>query len=246
MFCFGQLFRAIATVPRVIAMWRRNVRVKKQGTKDEESSDLADMLMVYEQRIEHWLAKTCKVPLASVTASANLNLDPQGGGLQGASIVKALFGGLGKKGRAAARARKPKYRMMQLKVRLRAIVQALVKEAENGKVPEKIMIFLSRLMQDGNYFPPRFLFAREREVLDFAPGGATRWMLPFADHDPYRAKLDARIAHNAKEDAKAKARPPHISFIPPCSLFFLHARAYSRVLSAFVPCVRVVPPGFDS
>jgi len=146
----------------------RNRRVKYQV---QETRDLEKELMAFTEYLCNHFGKVAKVPLSSLEHDASLDLDIRG-----------------------QRGEQLRQRMLQLKVRFKGLVSTLVdselppqrvliKDASGADVEGEnpVMLFLIRLLDDGNYFPASYLTEGEKAILDFSDLGGTRNMLVAAD-----------------------------------------------------------------
>lgn len=117
--------------------------------------DFEAMLNVYADGTRVWLGKTVRSPLLSILQDATLNLDlstkTSSKGL--ASKFGALLALRAKQSSSASTARVDESKFVKLKVRARAIVDALVKAIEHRDVPPSVLEFWRRLTSDGVYFP---------------------------------------------------------------------------------------------
>jgi len=75
--------------------------------------------------------------------------------------------------------RKRQKRLVQLRVRVRAVVDSLCE----SQVPPSVLNGLRAVTRDGTYFPDGFLFEYERQSLLFSAMGATRRMDEKSQHD---------------------------------------------------------------
>lgn len=112
---------------------------KKKSTKHIELCDTANALNIYFDGTRVWLAKTVKLPIASVLQDKTLNFDLIFAKQSG------LFGSKGKKASEAA--------FVKLKVRIRGIFDAIFTTAEKQEMPMAISNCLNQITTDGVYFP---------------------------------------------------------------------------------------------
>ncbi len=133
------------------------------------------MLLVYFDTTKAWLAKLARVPLLSVLQEPKADLDISRRSLLGAMYTKGLttkFGAI--LNRKSAVALEPKF--LKLKVRVKGLIDALIKSTEKKDIPGGIIDFLRRISSDGVYFPSEYFSIREKEALEFDSLGGTRNM----------------------------------------------------------------------
>lgn len=120
------------------------------------------MLNVYFEATRTWLAKMVRVPLLSILQdpSADLDLSSKTGMAVQSKGFARKFGALLARrpvddapvpGSKAAIAQDAK--LMKLRVRVKGIVDALIKAIERQEIPTGILEFWKRLSSDGVYFP---------------------------------------------------------------------------------------------
>ncbi|KDO20656.1 hypothetical protein SPRG_13409 [Saprolegnia parasitica CBS 223.65] len=135
--------------------------------------------------------------------------------------------------------------ILQLKVRIKGLVDALVKTTEKP-IPKAILQFLAKLTSDGVYFPPNYLSATERVGLEFNALGATRNMA-----------TDARFDLVVVGFVLGRVVVPYVVLQPWTSGIGGRARPHKQVeanlklvaTSLYVLCTRLVPllpePGLE-
>jgi hypothetical protein len=120
------------------------------------------MLNVYHDATRVWLGKITKIPLLSIVQDPALDIDvsTKPGLFQASKGISKWFGrnrstsatqttlGSGKTPPTADQSR-----IVKLKVRVKGIVDAIVKAIEKGDIPSGIIEFWKRLTSDGVYFP---------------------------------------------------------------------------------------------
>ena len=134
---------------------------RKKATRVQEREFLERTLLIYSASCDHWIGKLVRIPLLSLDTEDLLDLDfhPK------YSVTMFNY----------ANTR----RVLQLKVRIQSLVNAIV----SSEVPNEIMEnLLSLLVEDGNYFKKSFLFECEKHRLEFDKLGATQFMSPPIDH----------------------------------------------------------------
>ncbi|ETV69119.1 hypothetical protein, variant 2 [Aphanomyces astaci] len=167
-----QVFRSVAMVVLSVVCLQRLSLARRKTLRDEEAQVMANMIQVYVEATRSWMAKEVRVPIASVLQDPTMNFGGGGGGADK---------GLKKKYKTLLFPKKvPKntpQALVQLKVRLKGIVDAIVKTTLRPQdTPDAIAKFLRRVTTDGVYFPPDYLSAEERTALEFNSLGATRNM----------------------------------------------------------------------
>ena len=128
---------------------------RKKATRIQEREFLERTLLLYGANCDHWIGRLVRIPLLSLDTEDFLDFDfhPR------YSLSFLNY----------ANSR----RVLQLKVRIQSMVNALV----SSEVPSEIMEhLLSLLVEDGNYFKKSFLFDCERRRLEFDKLGATQFM----------------------------------------------------------------------
>ncbi|ETV97019.1 hypothetical protein H310_09854 [Aphanomyces invadans] len=168
-----QVFRSVAVAVLGLVRLQNLSLVRRRNLREEEKQVMANMIDVYVEATRSWMAKEMRVPVASVLQDPTMNF---GTGSGGAKIgVKKKFGALLFANKAAP---KPApHALVQLKVRLKGIVDAVAKTTVKPQdTPDAIATFLRRLTTDGVYFPADFLTPDERRALEFNSLGATRNM----------------------------------------------------------------------
>lgn len=157
----------------VVMFIRPHLAIRNRRVKDQmqNTRNLEKELMAITEYLCSYFGKVAKVPLSSLEHDASLDLDLRG-----------------------QRGEQLRQRMLQLKVRFKGLVSALVdselppqrvliKDASGAGVEGEnpVMLFLIRLVDDGNYFPASYLTEGEKAILDFSDLGGTRNMLVAAD-----------------------------------------------------------------
>jgi hypothetical protein len=128
-----------------------NIKKRNLATKSANREDLSRTINLYSEACDAWLGKLVKVPLISLDQDPSLDFTLT-------EMVRLL---------------PLKHRMLQLKVRVKTIVESIV-NSENP--PDHIINFLVTLVDDGNYFKSGFLYKFEKNFLEFNEMGATRNM----------------------------------------------------------------------
>jgi hypothetical protein len=152
------LFQII--VKSLIVMYIHPISVIKRrriDMRDRERIDLARTMTLYADATKAWLGKCVKAPLATLEQDISLDFEPRPYPLEDTQMFQ--------------------HRMMQLKVRIKCIMQGLT-SAEMP--PDNITDFLVTLIDEDNYFPDDYLFGYERDRMEFdSLGGAVRLILPY-------------------------------------------------------------------
>lgn len=144
---------------------------KKLSTRDEEQQDINNMMNLYFDSTRAWLSKIVRLPVISVLQEPKLDFE---------RIV------LKKKTNRASllfNSNTDKMLMIKMRVRVKGIIDAIIKSTEKKKLPQSIANFLKRMTTDGVYFPKDYLFPQEHQVLEFNRFGATIQMAKDFDSD---------------------------------------------------------------
>jgi hypothetical protein len=137
------------------------VKRRRLDMRDRERIDLAHTMTLYADATKAWLGKCVKAPLATLEQDATLDFEPRPYPLEETQMFQ--------------------HRMMQLKVRIKCIMQGLT-SAEMP--PDNITDFLITLIDEDNYFPEDYLYEYEIDRMEFnSLGGAVRLILPFRGKD---------------------------------------------------------------
>ncbi|EQC36464.1 hypothetical protein, variant [Saprolegnia diclina VS20] len=160
------IFRSAVVAVQFMLRLQRLALERQQSQQADEARVMASMLDVYSEAIRSWLAKDMRLPILSILQDPTLVLSMR----PPATSLKKKFGGLLARKQASA----PES-LLQLKVRIKGLVDALVKTTEKP-IPKAILQFLAKLTCDGAYFPPNYLSPPERTGLEFNALGATRNM----------------------------------------------------------------------
>lgn len=161
-----RLFRVVAwAVAYIVTGPLLAVYKRKEKSRERARRDFKRSLELFVETVDDWMGRATQLPLASIVQDSTIDFD---------SKESSNRAGL-----------------VQLKVRLRAVVQNL---CQLDMPPPHITTFLSSLISDGNYFPTSFLWPCESAALDFDRLGATRCMLSevdplFASKVPYKASV---------------------------------------------------------
>ncbi|DBA00701.1 TPA: hypothetical protein N0F65_001172 [Lagenidium giganteum] len=199
-----EIFRAAACAVLMITSIRRQVFQKRQSEKAKKLQDLDAMLKVYFDTTRAWLGKLVKAPILSVLHEPSLVLNVHDGNSQlGSSLsISKKMGSLFNKHSSTVAAaptaaqlaaeKEQKERRIKVKVRVKGILDLLIRAIERQEIPSGILEFLKRFSTDGVYFPASYpLFPQEVRHLDWDELGAShRMMEPFApDSEISRAEM---------------------------------------------------------
>lgn len=172
---------------------------RKKATRIQEREFLERTLLLYSASCDHWIGKLVRIPLLSLDTEDLLDFDfhPR------YSIAMMNY----------ANSR----RVLQLKVRIQSMVNALV----SSEVPSEIMEnLLSLLVEDGNYFKKSFLFECEKHRLEFDKLGATQFMSAPIDHGESIQDPNVRLVGKVYVDiSKSKLLIQNFLLIRLVSLF---------------------------
>ncbi|OQS02698.1 hypothetical protein THRCLA_04947 [Thraustotheca clavata] len=178
-----EIFRAVVLAVQFSIGIQKLYLKRQKGIKADEEKAFMNMLSVYFDATKTWLSKEIKIPILSVLQDTKLNFASE---VSDKGLKKKLNALFVRKQTATPDT------LLQLKVRLKGIVDAIVKTAEkSGSIPKPILIFLLKLVSDGVYFPPQYLSSEECSGLEFNVLGATRNMnLPFSDREDYYTRFN--------------------------------------------------------
>jgi hypothetical protein len=147
------LFRGIALAVYVFyAKPMVQVLVKKREKRSAEEENFSKTLLLFRDACNSWMAKLNRLPIQSIQQDMTLDFNPH----------------------QHDKAESFRKRMIQLKVRVKAVVTNIV---QAGLPPPHVAKFLGVLIEDGHYFKKDFFFDSEKRKLDFNSLGATRAML---------------------------------------------------------------------
>lgn len=121
---------------------------------DPSRQDFEAMLSEYFEVTRGWLARVVRAPLLSVLQDVSLDIDLGGDGIfdNSKGPLKLLSAIVGRKlplDESAADAD----RLLKLKVRVKAIVDLIVRAVYKHEIPVGLLEFWRRLVSDGVYFP---------------------------------------------------------------------------------------------
>lgn len=187
------LFRSIVWFLIGVSRMKRDMLRKKEGLLADEIADTEKGVLWFTDKTKSWLAQVLSLLLVDVVTKHDQVLDPKslGMGLAG----KLAFGGglinkIMKKDSAEGSRSGPTKKddtssklealALRLKVRLRGILELIIRSLEEDKPPLPVTnaTFYLKIATDGCVFPKPFLFPNEESALDFSPLKHTRWMLP--------------------------------------------------------------------
>lgn len=153
----------------IIALYIRpklNIKKRNLVSKTANREDLSRTINLYSDACDAWLGKLIKVPLLSLDQDPSLDF----------TLIEMV------------RLQPLKHRMLQLKVRVKTIVESIV---NSEKPHDHIINFLVKLVDDGNYFKSGFLYNFEKKIFEFNEMGATRnmcYIIPNNDNNKDKEK----------------------------------------------------------
>ena len=159
------LLRSIAHVRVFIARTQRLAEEKRKARFEKDQADMQELLEWFLDKSQAWLLKAVRQPLQSVISSPKLVLDPRPQALSRRKALARKLKGAQRKAKGVE-----VEAVMKLKVRLRAVLEALLNAVERNKppVPTGLLPFLKRIVSDGSAFPNKFLFIEEFQALEFS------------------------------------------------------------------------------
>lgn len=164
------LFRAIvlSIVCLTIAPEKRLLKRKTQR-RERAVRECNRTLRIFIEGIEDWMGKTILLPVSSIVTDGSLDFEPR----LRKKISTSGFGGSSETagGNASGVHHLPEKNLVPLKVRMRAITNALCQSTSPSSA---VTGFLVSLIEDDNYFPRAFLFAGERQAVRLNVLGGTR------------------------------------------------------------------------
>ena len=162
------LLRSMALVKVFISRTQRFAENKKKAAFAKDQTDMQELLDWFLDKSQVWLLKAVRQPLQSIISSPKLDLDPRP---QATSLRKAITKKL--KGRQGGQGKAGSDPALKLKVRMRAVLEAVLTAVERNKppVPTGLVSFLKRIVSDGSAFPNQFLFVEEYMALEFTRSG---------------------------------------------------------------------------
>lgn len=181
-----RLFRVIAWAIAYIITGPLLGRFKRRlKHRERDRRELKRTIDLFVENVDDWIGKSVQLPLSTIVQDASLDFDP-----------KDTYGTL-------------RARMLQLKVRIRAIIQNI---CTMPMPPPHITTYLSTLVTDGNYFPDEFLWLCENTAFDFDRLGATRGMIVevdplFVSRSKYTSQVqvtDEQPSDGASPEVKVK------------------------------------------
>ena len=153
------------------------VAAQRQKEDEVEREDLANKRrkrMAFSRNINLctevlsvYFGKTCRTPIMSIERDESLLFD----------LLEPSKAGR----RPDAKAMRA--RVMQIKVRVNAIVNSIV----SNELPDEVYAFMCSLLDDGNTMPENFLYQWERERLTFDENDQTVAMLPVLNDSDFNA-----------------------------------------------------------
>jgi hypothetical protein len=172
------LFKSLATVPQFCARLKIVGKNRRKDSVEKDREAFKEFLLLYYDKIRNWLGKVVKTPVTSLVTERNekYNLDTKSDGTGFGGLFSRISGG-----RKNSRER----RLMQLKVRVKGILDQLLsstktKKGDSGSsqnLPREIVNFLAKYFASDNIaWPEQYLWKTEHEKLEFNDLGLTRRM----------------------------------------------------------------------
>jgi hypothetical protein len=184
-----QIFRSGVYAVLMVKMLEHLLRSTKLEQKAKSARDFKDMLHIYFDATKAWLIKLARVPLLSVLQEPKIDLD-----MTSSSLFQSAAKGFTKKFDAILSLKNTaalETKFLKLKVRVKGLIDAVLKSTEKNDIPSGIVEFLKRISNDGVYFPENYFSQKEKEVLEFDPLGATRNM-ELIENTPTKVKCYRR------------------------------------------------------
>lgn len=133
------------------------------------------MLNEYFDVTRGWLARIVKAPLLSVLQDQSLDInvggessfDEERGALRLARRITSMMIRQSTSDSAATAAADAE-RLLRLKVRVKAVVDTIVRAVDKREIPVGILEFWRRMSSDGVYFPPSVRMSRPLLACCFA------------------------------------------------------------------------------
>ncbi|CAK8989303.1 Phospholipase D2 (PLD 2) (mPLD2) (Choline phosphatase 2) (PLD1C) (Phosphatidylcholine-hydrolyzing phospholipase D2), partial [Durusdinium trenchii] len=215
-------FRGIAYA--IIALKRMDLlsTETKRGLVKDDEREMRKAIMWIQDKSRTWLVQVLSLPLVDLMTKTDIVLDPRVLRSGKAGRVALSWLGRSKKNKthpdpaaevkAGAPSSEGPLLALRLKVRVRGILELLLKATEEGKpkMPDSVCSFLQRLANDGSLLPKQFLFPMEQEELEFSKLGYTRWMIR-----PVKVEEQAPPAEDDTTDSGVSLPKPRFDLTRP-------------------------------
>jgi hypothetical protein len=174
------LFKSLCTVSMFLTRLKIVDRNRRKDSVEKDREAFKEFLLLYYDKIRNWLGKVVKAPVSSlvVERAEKYRLDTkekdQLGGIK--KIMSKLSGGGGHDSKER--------RLMQLKVRVKGIIDQLLAAAKtraegasrsSNNIPKEIVDFLAKYFASDNVaWPTEYLWRVEEDEMEFTELGLTR------------------------------------------------------------------------